>query len=195
VIASREVPAFPRPVVLDACVLLNLYATGHIAAIIDSFPGHALVSTQVLNEVLHPYNTPKREHTSAGRASIQLEPLIVAGALDVISLDSEREHSVFVTLARHLGDGEAASGALALTRSAPVATDDRKAIRVFAEYVPPIPTVGTVQLLQAWETRANVERTAMRIALCSVRLQARFEPANGTEGKRWWCDRTGDLPV
>lgn len=182
--------AIPNTLVLDACVLLNLYASGCAEAILASLPTRNVVSVYAARETLWYL----QRGDPPERRDISLKPLIALGLIEVENLTAQ-EQSDFVRLAHQLGDGEAASGALAITRSAAVATDDRKARQVFAQQSPRIRVVGTSTLLRSWETRAAVSRAEVRAAVRAIDFGARFRPAENDSHVAWWRDRLrGESP-
>lgn len=183
--ASTREPA--EVLVLDACVLLNLCASGRIADVLSAAP-RSLVSSYVSREALW-YLAPVDPLTGrVERREVALGPLLAARLVEVVELTPE-ESRTFITLARDLGDGEAASGAIAAGRSATVATDDRKARHVFARHLPPIVTISTAALLHAWEAHAAVAPADVAATIDAIRVRARFEPRKNDPDADWWRDR------
>jgi len=184
--------ALPQTVVLDACVLLNLFASGRVEEILQAVPSRYLVSRYVCREALW-YLVPSGEtSTRTEKRQIVLDPLVAAGLLEIVDL-SAQEQNAFVELAQQLGDGEAASGALALCRSAAVATDDSRARHVFERQEKPLRVIGTATILRSWESRLAVDSTAVLAALQSIRLGARFRPRDDDPDSAWWQDRIREI--
>lgn len=181
----------PDVVVLDACVLLNLYASRRVEEILASLPFRCVVAAQVQRETLW-YLAPAEGNQRLERRSITLDSLVETQRVGVIDLTSAEE-SAFVELAQHLGDGEAASGALAIGRAAPVATDDFKAIQLFRRLNPPLRTIGTATLLRCWEERSQLTRSDVANTLHAIRRGARFSPRPDADDATWWYERLREI--
>lgn len=104
--------------------------------------------------------------------------------LDVIELEGEEELAAFVHFAARLDDGEASICALAVIRGGIVATDDRKALRVLAEWAPEVPTLQTAELIYAWA--APLTDAEVGQALHLIATEASFFPRRGTPRYAWW---------
>ena len=111
-----------------------------------------------------------------------------SGIIEVVDLSIE-EQEIFLRYAHQLGDGEAASGAIAIGRSGAVATDDRKARAVLAQHNPAIDLVGTVALLQGWEVSTGLSKKEVGEAIRAIRARARYEPGTSDYGAEWWRER------
>jgi predicted nucleic acid-binding protein len=186
--SQEEPPRLPARIVLDACVLLNLHATGRVGEILSALPCRFLVSSYVAAEALWYCAPLEKAGDLAVRRPILLEPLIQSGAIEIVELVPE-ELEVFLTFARELGDGEAASGAIAANRAGVVATDDRKARSRYCQCDPPVGSIGTPSLLRAWEGLARIETSEMRAILRVIRVGAKFQPSVNDESSDWWLRR------
>jgi predicted nucleic acid-binding protein len=161
----------------DACVLLNLIATDRFEDICSTLNFHFVISTAVLGEALY-----LRDGSTGAREEINLQNLIDRKLLTVLSLDSDDERSRYITYAAQLDDGEAMSLALAECRQIPLATDDRKAIRIVKELKLKVEVWSTVDLLQEWQRQGSVLKTEMRKVLVAIENRARFIPKDVA----WW---------
>lgn len=184
--------SLPGVVVLDACVLLNLHASGRVYEILEALPIRCLVASSVRREALWYLGQSDHDKALLERRDVLLDPLVAACGIEVIDL-TVAEQVMFVELAEHLDDGEAASGALAIGKSAAVATDDLKAIRVFGRLRPPLRTVETGTLLRCWEERSGAKRSAVVAALLAIQRGARFSPRRDADGATWWRERVREL--
>ena len=182
-------------IILDACCLLNLYASRQIEAILRAIPPRFAAAEAAAAEVLYVQcggsgqDANKQEH-------VDLQPLIRAGLLDILSLDTQSEIASFIRFAGELDDGEAMTCALAVHREADVATDDRKAIRVLNSVAPHVRIHTTVGLLKWWaETEQPSERILKRV-LTDVQERANFVPGRHDPMQPWWMDvlNEGDSP-
>jgi predicted nucleic acid-binding protein len=108
-----------RPLVLDASVAINLLATGQPWSILTALGFRAHVPEQVLREVVRCPITQRAY-------SDEKHPFRISPNVEIVQLASA-EVEDFVAIAQHVGDGEAASIAVALARKLPLALDDRRA--------------------------------------------------------------------
>lgn len=154
-------------VLLDACCLINLLATGRCEEILDRLPYRFATSRLVADrEVL----------------SLPLEPM---ESLALLDLAAEDEIAGFVRFAEELDDGEASVCALAVARGGTVATDDRKALRVLGRVAPSIASLQTPEILHAWAHLTRATEREIKEALHAVRRRGRFHPHR--EAPRFEC--------
>lgn len=107
---------------------------------------------------------------------VVLQPLIDRGLLEVLRLETDDEAVSFISLAAEFDDGEAMTCALAVHRSAVVATDDRKARRICSSLIPPLLVQTTAAMIQAWADVRQIPDEGLRQILSGVRERARFAP-------------------
>lgn len=166
-------------VALDADVLTNLAATGDCAGVLAVCGFLGIVVPRVEREVL--YLEPL---AGVDREIIDLEPLFNSGVLQRTVLASD-ESETFVRLAAELDDGEAQVLSVALCRSVPAATDDRKARRVAARLG--IRTLETPELLSRWAAQAlGAMPSELARALLAVEVRARYRPPRDSALWSWW---------
>lgn len=132
------------PLVLDTSVWINLLATGRLGEIVAALNVPVLIPTQVLGEV-------RRDPVSGQPYSQSSHPLTCLPSVEVISLQ-QAEIETFVELVAsesvdRLGDGEAASIALAIHRPSRLGIDERKARRILQERFDHIPLCRSTDLL------------------------------------------------
>ncbi len=179
---------FPRPVprllVLDACCVINLLASAREAAILGALPYRCGVVGPVLRkEVL-------RVGDSESAAPRTLHPLCDQGLLEVLELKGEEEEGPFIALAMDLDDGEAASGALAVHRSAILATDDAKAVRILTGEPYRLEVVGTPWMIEHW-SRAGPSPSEVREVILRIQEVGRFLPPKRDPLREWWRAMAG----
>lgn len=191
--ADQKGSPLPELVVLDACVLLNLFASQHAEEILASLPFRCLVASHVRREALWYLSPAEDDNERLERREIMFDPLIAAGRIEVVDLTSEEE-ATLVELAQNLDDGEAASGALAVGRAAFVATDDFKAIQFFRRLTPPLRTIETGALLRYWAERSGATRGDVARTLHSIRRGARFSPRMESDTASWWHELLREIP-
>jgi hypothetical protein len=137
--------------ILDACSLLNLYASQNIESILSSRGSQCCVVDLVQKDSLY-IKKPSKETPGFEYEPVLLNPHIECGLIQILSLDTDAEKQLFVEIAANLDDGEAATIALAVLRNMNFVTDDRKAIRVFNEEYPEylcLTTLALVVLVQS----------------------------------------------
>lgn len=160
------------PLILDACVLINLLATGMADEIIDVQEHSSVICRQVAAEAL------VLDQPDGPRIRVHPENL------PVVDLRSDDEYDHFVRLAMELGDGEAATIALARSRGYVVLTDDRKATRIAGEQG--VATFDTVDLLRTWAGLKDDD--AVVDAIARIEQRARFRPRGTHQHASWWSD-------
>jgi hypothetical protein len=169
-------------VVLDACCLINLLATGRLDQILADLPYRFVTSSFVASrEVLALASSGPGEREII--PSARLESL---KDLQIVELATEQELTAFVRFAAELDDGEASVCALAAVRGGVVATDDRKALRLLSREFPARSSIQTPELLWEWSQRSRISSGEMRSLLLSVRDRARFLPRWDAPHFAWW---------
>lgn len=168
-------------VALDACVLLNLVASGRPLA---EFAAAAAVRfVVVVPQAEREVEWLDPEDPEDPREAIDLEPSVQRGELHRVSL-GDQELPRFVALARELDDGEAATLTCAEARGFGVATDDRKARRILSTLDPQPPVTSTAAIVRAW---ANDRRDAeVRECLRLIQRRASFLPPRNDPDGGWW---------
>ena len=173
--------------VLDASCLLNLYATGCLREITLAFGGQVEVADYVMErEAIYTWQTDSTG-TREEATPVDLTLLVEEGLIRVVRLEHPGEQETFVTLAALVDDGEAATAALALHRGCSVATDDRKARRVFGEFMPEVPLVSTLDLVKLWVDESRVPHDELRAAMDVMRDSASYVPGSRDPLFEWWA--------
>lgn len=175
-------PADPfAPILLDACSVINLYATRHMGEILASLAVPVAV-VEVVRAEAH-YVLKGGEGDDAGeREEIDLAPFVVAAVLRVVpATDDELE--AFVDLSTRLDDGEALTAAVAISRGWTVVTDDRKARRMLDGRVP---LRYSLDVIKTWAERDGVEAAVLREVLRDLRVRGTYVPGRVHPLKVWW---------
>lgn len=177
-----------RIVILDACCVLNLYATDRMAEILEHFPFEFAVARYVAEEeVLYVARADATEESNEPEA-VNLAPLVDSGHLSVLDLQDEGEMALAVRFGAELDDGEAITCAIAVARDGAVATDDRKALRLLAASDPPTPTYRTTELLSQWAKVAGISQQELKSTLKAVTERACYVPAKQDPLRSWWLE-------
>lgn len=176
----------PRRLLLqDACVLINLLASGRFEDIARECGYQFVAATAACDEALFI-----RDAATGEPVLVDLAPYLTAGLLEKIDVETEDERASYVAYATLLDDGEAMSLALAEARHLLLATDDRKARALILRESINVELSSTVGVLQAWEKAAGIEKSEMSQILARLQKCARFTPPAGHPDRVWWDART-----
>lgn len=172
--------------ILDACCIINLYASGVIEAILRSITTSIAVAAYVRDKEALTVACESPGGTAPQREVIDLQPYIASGLLQVVSPETEEELDTFVNFAVHLDDGEAITGAIAFHRNWSIASDDGKALRFFSQHAPDVQLITTPELIKHWVDTAHPASDVVCAALRNVRTRARYEPHRTHMLYDWW---------
>jgi hypothetical protein len=184
--AADEVRDPNRPVViLDACVLINLLASGRAEAILSDDQYRFAVCSIVKRESV----SLRSVDSAAPPEEVILDPFCESGCLDVLEPSGGEEETLYVDYAVQVDDGEAMSLALAHSRGLLLATDDRKARRLFLEELGDAARLlTTAAILKAWAKKSRVAGQDLRGVLVRVTQRGRFFPPADDPDYDWWSD-------
>jgi predicted nucleic acid-binding protein len=173
-------------VILDACVLINILASGEFDGITGSKTRAFAVCSKVREESI--FLRPDDPGILALEA-ISVDEYVDSGRLRILVLDGEEEETLYVNYAAELDDGEAMSMALAESRELVLATDDRKARRLFVENVDaPHRLLSTAELLRDWVDSHGVSPDRLKSALHRIMNRARYTPNRSDSNFMWWLN-------
>ncbi len=173
-------------VILDACCVVNLYASRHFGRILETIPASVAVATYVRNKEARKIYGGPDEHVMQREEQIDLQPFIDRGLLTLVSPESEAENVTYVNFAAALDDGEAITGAIAVHRHWAIGTDDRRALAFFAKAAPQLQRLSTLELMKHWVDTSDLPADVVGTALRNVRLRARYEPHAKHPLYEWW---------
>ncbi|HEX9943158.1 MAG TPA: hypothetical protein VGG03_14150 [Thermoanaerobaculia bacterium] len=170
---------------LDACCLINLFATGRIEEILQRLPYEfatsSLVATKEVLTLVRSAGPPPLERELIPRSELEnLE------SLAILDIATEEEMTQFVRFAADLDDGEASVCALAVVRGGAVVTDDRKALSLLSRAAPLIATTQTPEILWEWACLSQAPEDEIRELLRAVQERARFRPRRDAPRYNWW---------
>jgi predicted nucleic acid-binding protein len=168
-----------REAATDACVLINLLATGLAVEIARANNVKLVVPEEVAAEAF------KVRDPDGSLRDVDLAELRDAGVLTVASLSGEEQVTFVDLVAEGLGDGEAATIAIGLSRGLEVATDDKRALRALAQRGIGSP-VRTTMLLRTYCEVLQLSQEAVRDLLGGVRQRASFLPSVSDPDFEWW---------
>ncbi|MCB0207957.1 MAG: hypothetical protein KDJ52_01430 [Anaerolineae bacterium] len=169
-------------IILDACCVINLYASKQIEVILDAIPKSVCIAAYVKDEeILRIYDI------STNRTEdIDLKPLIDKSILVLVYLNLETEAETHVNLATVLDDGEAVTGAIAYHRNWAIATDDNAAIKVFKREAPHLQIITTPELIKYWADNNNPPPEVVKQCLQNITVGARYHPSKKNPLYNWW---------
>lgn len=171
--------------IIDACILLNLIATGRIREILSVIAQNSMICVLVKNESLYL----RKEEDINENESVDIDDLINQGVIQICDCETIDEQELFVNLAASLDDGEAMSLAIALSRNWQLATDDKKARRIFREnnsnnnFL-----ISTTDLIKIWVESENIAENTIKPILLKVERKASFRPPKSDINLQWWND-------
>ncbi len=181
-------------IILDACCIINLYASGQMGNILKAISKSVAVAAYVREEeALRIFSVINGDMTEKYE-QIDLQPFIDCGSLIVVSPETEAENITFVNFAAAIGgDGEAITGAIALHRNWSIGSDDRKAIAFFRKNTPQLQVITTPELIKYWVDTTNPHPDTVSAALQRVRICARYEPNFHHKLYDWWQKHKVDI--
>jgi len=174
-------------VILDACCLMNLYASRHMAEIVATITEKIAVATYVKNEeALFVYQASKQDQPAKTEA-VDIDSLVEAGLIRLVELGAEIEKGYFAALtARRLDDGEAITAAMAINRHWALATDDRRARSILGQEAPQIALISTPQLVKHWADSHHPEPAQVNQAMRDIERRANFLVGKRDPLYNWW---------
>ena len=170
-------------IILDACCIINLFASQQMKAILQTIPKSLSVATYVKDyEALKIY----ADNSQKAFESIDLQPFIDAKLLRLVDIESEVEASTYINLAEKLDDGEAITGAIALNRNWAIATDDLACEKLFRSRAPNIALISTLDLVKYWAETNKAGQNTIIETLLNIRTRGRYEPYRNHPLHDWW---------
>lgn len=171
-------------ILLDSCVLLNLLSSGRIEEIVDSLDGTIYVCAEVQRESF--YIVEDEETTEV--IPIDLEPFVTSGLFTQCDIKGHMEAARLMEFSQLLDDGEAHTLSIAICRSYAVATDDKKARKIFRANSESSKLISTSDILRNWAERNSIPDDVLRDVLVNIERKARFTPPSSDSNAKWWND-------
>jgi hypothetical protein len=164
-------------------MLINILASGRAQEILTGSEYKFGICTVVSKESIYL----RAADPNAPPDAVELDPFVKSKHLTVYGLTGDKEQTLYVDYATDLDDGEAMTLALAFSRGFTVATDDRKARRIFLEdTVDTTRLLSTPQILKRWSSRARLTGEELKKMLLDVSRRGRFSPHSGDPEFIWW---------
>lgn len=162
---------YPR-IVLDACCLINLFASEIPREIIESLPAKPVV---VVRKVSDDEALTIRGAADDIEEPLDLLPLVAAELITIVDFDDDEEIERFIALAVSLDDGEAASAAVAIQRNWAIATDDGKARKFLTREAKGIQLLDTPELIRHWVSSTSAPPDKIRMCIRAIKARGRYE--------------------
>ncbi|NOH01695.1 MAG: hypothetical protein HND47_06920 [Chloroflexi bacterium] len=173
-------------IILDACCIINLFASQQMRAILETIPKSLSVAAYVKDyEVLSVYSGPIDNIQEASEI-IDLQPFVDQKLLLLVDIENEIEENTYISFAERLDDGEAITGAIAINRNWAIATDDLKSVKLFKSKAPHIALVSTLDLLKYWVDTQKPSEDIIRETLLNIRVRGKYEPHKDHPLIKWW---------
>ena len=119
----------------------------------------------------------------------KFDSLIQSTLVTICELENEMEEELYVDYSSQLGNGEAMSIAIAQSRGYFLATDDRKARRIFLEAVTnPAFLHSTSGLIRDWAESNLIPSDRLKAALLNIKHRANFIPRRIDPNFQWWIN-------
>jgi len=173
-------------IILDACCIINLFASQQMRSVLETIPKNLSVAAYVKDhEVLSIYSGPINNVQETSE-SIDLQPFIDDNLLLLVDIETEVEANTYINFAERLDDGEAVTGAIALNRNWAIATDDSASVRLFQSSAPHIALVSTLDLVKYWVDTNSLTEDIIRETLLNIRVRGKYEPHRNHPLSKWW---------
>lgn len=171
--------------VIDACVLINLVATGELPEILRVMKKHSLVCSVVKSESIYlRTNDPLNP-----KELIDLNAFVDLGVLSICQIENEKEELLYVDMASVLDDGEAMTLAIAIARGFDLATDERKARHFFlSEVMDPKRLSSTSVLVRQWAEAKRISAPKLKSVLQRIENRASYRPPTDDRNYKWWMN-------
>jgi predicted nucleic acid-binding protein len=172
--------------ILDACCVLNLYASYQMESILTAIPVQKAVADYVKDhEALYIWAGPG-EDVLKERESVNLDYFVDQDLIKIAALNEEDEANTFLHFASELDDGEAITGAIALHRNWAIATDDKKARALFSRDAPNNQIITTPELVKHWADSRNPSLGTIKTAIKNIQSRGRYFPDKQHPLYEWW---------
>ena len=178
-----------RRLVVDACALLNLLATGREVELAVALDAVLVCSAQAHAETLFLCGppAPDDEEQQATRIPVDLRPLREADRLSVLVLADDMADAL-VLCATHLRDADASAVALAATMAVPLVSDDGRVQKVARKLYPDLVVLSTLQLVREAAARAGIEGEPLRRLARDLHERGNFDPPRRDPERSWFED-------
>jgi len=180
-------------IILDACCLIDLHASGYMAEILQSLACPVAVSRYVLEQEalsVHTLSSYTHETGSETENAADDEPplqqLFDSGIIAVVDIETEAEENALIDFAVYLDDGEAITCAIAVQRNWAVASTERKVASIMRDNFSHISVVPTQELIKHWVDQLRPAHEIVRQVINDIQVKARYRPRKNHSLYEWW---------
>ena len=178
-------------IAVDACVLLNLLATGREAEVVRAH-GFQLITTQLaLDEVLY-LNGPADAGGVVTRIRADWSGLAASGVLTVVPPDATLDDAL-VEAAGTFDDPDASVVALAHVRHVPLWTDDAFIRKRSGAVFPGIAVRGTLRIMRDAFSRMKLPVDEQRLVATALHVRGNFDPPKADPDGAWFASLLGGV--
>jgi hypothetical protein len=172
-------------IILDACGILNLYASGQFVPILTVLGNEWYLPAAVEKES-QQYRQPDPDDPEKLIVSpIDLLPAIKGGILIQCDCESDEETELYVQIAARIGDdGESMGLAIAKCRGWSVLTDDKKARTIATELG--VCVIATTEVMKQWSEIVKPSAAELSTVLEAIERFAHYTPGRGAVNLDWW---------
>lgn len=174
-----------QAIILDACSLLNLYASDYFSQILTDILSKFYIVEQVKNESIYIRGMESSNNKKSTQA-ISLDNFIKNNLLKIAKLETPIEQMYFIDLATDLDDGEAATIARAIVHQMQIITDDHKAIRIIKQINPALKWLTSIELIKLWGEMKQIDSNCMKLLLQNIQIRANYFPHQSHPLYSWW---------
>jgi len=122
-----------------------------------------------------------------GDEAIDLESMISAGLIQIVTLETEIEHETALTIVAAVGgQGEAETGAIAIHRNWCMATDDKKARNFLARMSKELQIIYTLEIVKHWADSCAIPDTELRTVLQNIHIGGNYSLKKSHPLYDWW---------
>lgn len=184
---TRSIVFSQDGVILNACCLRNIYASGCMVAILGALPLPTMIARFAYQEQPLWISRQNKEGEGPVVEHLDLQSALNAGLLVMATLSSEAEEAQMINLAAVLGgDAEATTAALALQKRRAIGVDEEMTTGLFRRHLPAVPLVSTPILVQRWVERSQPPSRALQAALQNIHLGTGYTPPAHHPLYPWW---------
>ena len=168
----------------DACVLLNLLATGRAGDLLRALDASLIATPLAAGEVKYLAGPPDEEGRPT-RQTVDLVDLTVVGLLEVKTVP-QTALELYVRCAAELHEADASSIALAVGFGVALATDDGLAKKVAAREAAKLELVGTLALVRGGSAAIGIDREGLVQLARNLRMRGNFSPPRQDPDCEWY---------
>jgi len=172
-------------VILDACGILNLYASGRFVPILTALRHEWYLPAAVERESQQYRQPDPADPEKLIVLPIDLAPAIEGGVLFRCDCECDEETDLYIELAARIGDdGESMGLAIARCRGWSVLTDDKKARRIAKELG--VAVLATTGVMKQWADLVSPSADELSATLAAIERFANYRPGRGAQHYDWW---------